>query len=59
MPNNKNNPSKKTTQKKEEEVKYIPPENAVVSRLGQTEEVKKSGKSGSVVTRHVSTIRYS
>ena len=60
MPN-KSNSYKKTTKSKDNNVKYIAPEKAVVSRLGVNEEgTPKSKYQGkTITTRHGSTITYS
>ena len=58
MPN-KNSQSKKTAKPRDNNGRYIAPENAVVSRVGHSEENPVPEKSGDVTTRHGSTIHYS
>ena len=59
MPN-KNSQSKKTAKARDNNGRYVAPENAVVSRLGVNEEgTPESKNKGTVTTRHGSTITYS
>jgi len=59
MPTKKNSQSKKTTKPRDNNGRYVAPEDAVVSRLGASKEEVTTTPKEDVTTRHGSTIHYS